>query len=70
MPVQVGRAYFEMVDCPEAARCFQWARQLDPYRLKVGWYAQKADVKECCCTPFNDRDRVTAWGGALAARTR
>lgn len=33
---QVGRAFFEMVDYPEAARCFQAARQADPYRLKVG----------------------------------
>eukprot|EP00887_Chlorella_sp_A99_P004840 scaffold4.g4840.t1 len=30
----VGRAFFEMVDYPQAARCFQWARQVDPYRLK------------------------------------
>ncbi|GAB4814278.1 hypothetical protein N2152v2_001324 [Parachlorella kessleri] len=31
---QVGRALFELVDYPEAARSFQAARQLDPYRLK------------------------------------
>lgn len=30
----VGRAFFEMVDYPEAAKAFSWARQVDPYRLK------------------------------------
>ncbi|PRW57027.1 CDC27 family isoform 1 [Chlorella sorokiniana] len=30
----VGRAFFEMVDYPEAAKAFNWARQVDPYRLK------------------------------------
>lgn len=45
---QIGRAYFEMVDYPEAARSFQWARQLDPHRLKglelystVLWHMKK-----------------------------
>ncbi|EFN54950.1 hypothetical protein CHLNCDRAFT_24117 [Chlorella variabilis] len=30
----VGRAFFEMVDYPEAAKAFSWARQVDPYRLR------------------------------------
>ncbi|BDA50167.1 Cell division cycle protein 27 homolog [Coccomyxa sp. Obi] len=30
----VGRAYYEMVDYPQAARVFEWARQVDPTRLE------------------------------------
>ena len=37
---QVGRANFELVDYPEAAKTFQWARQVDPYRLEVSWLEQ------------------------------
>ncbi len=40
---QVGRALFELVDYPEAARSFQAARQLDPYRLKVGGASRSID---------------------------
>lgn len=39
---QVGRALFEMVDFPQAAKAFEWARQVDQYRLEVRsrppWY--------------------------------
>jgi hypothetical protein len=31
----VGRAHYEMVDYPQAARAFEWARQADPTRLEV-----------------------------------
>lgn len=31
----VGRAHCEMVDYPQAARTFEWARQADPTRLEV-----------------------------------
>ncbi|KAI5083222.1 hypothetical protein GOP47_0002965 [Adiantum capillus-veneris] len=31
---QVGRAYFEMVNYPEAERAFSWARRVSPYRLE------------------------------------
>ena len=31
----IGRAYYEMVDYPQAARVFEWARQVDPTRLQV-----------------------------------
>ena len=31
----IGRAYYEMVDYPQAARVFEWARQVDPTRLEV-----------------------------------
>ncbi|KAK9797012.1 hypothetical protein WJX73_004710 [Symbiochloris irregularis] len=30
----IGRAYFEMVDYPQAALAFEWAQQVDPYRLE------------------------------------
>ncbi|MCO5567905.1 hypothetical protein L7F22_021601 [Adiantum nelumboides] len=30
----VGRAYFEMVNYPEAERAFSWARRVSPYRLE------------------------------------
>ncbi|EIE23188.1 TPR-like protein [Coccomyxa subellipsoidea C-169] len=30
----IGRAYYEMVDYPQAARVFEWARQVDPTRLQ------------------------------------
>lgn len=31
---QVGKAYFEMVNYPEAERAFSWARRVSPYRLE------------------------------------
>jgi len=31
-----GRAHAEMVDYPEAARAFQWARAVCPHRLDGG----------------------------------
>lgn len=32
---QVGRAHFEMVDYPAAARAFEWAREVDPHQIQV-----------------------------------
>ncbi|KAH7278300.1 hypothetical protein KP509_38G034900 [Ceratopteris richardii] len=32
--IQVGKAYFEMVNYPEAVRAFSWARHVSPYRLE------------------------------------
>ena len=40
---QVGRALFEMVDFTQAAKAFEWARQVDQYRLEVR-------APWCCCT--------------------
>ena len=37
---QVGRALFEMVDFPQAAKAFEWARQVDQYRLEVRYRSE------------------------------
>lgn len=46
--MSIGRAYYEMVDYSSAARAYQWARKIDPYRLNgleiystVLWHMKK-----------------------------
>lgn len=56
----IGRAYYEMVDYPQAARVFEWARQVDPTRLQV-WtlrlfycinHFMSAYFTPGCCSPL------------------
>ena len=45
----VGRAHYEMVDYPAAARAFEWARQADPTRLEVPHQAAALSGLRLCC---------------------
>jgi anaphase-promoting complex subunit 3 len=46
--VQVGRAFYEMVDYPAAENAFLLARQIDPYRLKA---SGSASLCRCRAAP-------------------
>ncbi|MCO5564648.1 hypothetical protein L7F22_018314 [Adiantum nelumboides] len=67
---QVGRAYFEMVNYPEAERAFSWARRVSPYRLEgmdaysTVLYHMKKDVELSYLaqeTVAMDRHSPQAW---------
>lgn len=60
----IGRAYYEMVDYPQAARVFEWARQVDPTRLEV-W---PLSFSSSPWVLLSEGDGVFLWGVLLAAR--
>lgn len=58
---QVGRAYVEMVNYPEAERVYSWARRVSPHcpvgmdMYSTALYHMKKDVQLSCCVAATER---------------